>query len=170
MQKLPPAEEAKALFHVAKDWSVWRWLTEKKRVRAAADRANEALDALDRQIKDSWREPLKAAYRELEAEEAFENDPQTKADFEAAKETAKDVDPAVKATARRLREADNEAYNARMDAEDIFDEADRRLSSSLARKGAHRAIESWELKESAIRMSESAGKSYKSHKHAETAP
>jgi hypothetical protein len=166
MHKLPPAEEAKALFHVAKEWSVWHWLTDKKRVRAAADRANEALDALDLKIKASWSDPLKAAYRELEAEEAFENDPQAKADFAQAQQAAKDVDAAVKEAARRLREADNEAYNARMDAEDIFDEAERRLSSSLARKGAKRAIESWELKETAIRLSEAAGKSYSSAKTA----
>ena len=123
-------------------------------VRAAADRANEALDALDRQIKDSWREPLKAAYRELEAEEAFEHDPQTKADFEAAQEAAKDVDPTVKAAARRLREADNEAYNARMDAEDIFDEADRRFELQPGAQGratGHRILGSEGIRDPHVR-------------------
>ena len=43
MRKLIPVEEAKALMNEAKDWGVWRWLTEKRRVRAAANAAVEAL-------------------------------------------------------------------------------------------------------------------------------
>ncbi len=157
MHKLPAVEEAKAFFREAAEWSVWRWLTEKKRARSIADRANEILDAVDRAVKDSWGEDLKKAYRELEAEEEFEADPGKKAAYIKAREAAKDVAPALKAVARRIREADNEAYNAHMDAEDTFDEADRKLSAELARQGSKRAVESWELHESAIRKSEAAG-------------
>lgn len=41
MQKLAAAEEATDLMNEAKDWSVWHWLLEKKRVRAADDGAVE---------------------------------------------------------------------------------------------------------------------------------
>jgi hypothetical protein len=158
MHRLPAAEEAKVLFEEAKNWSVWRWLTEKKRARSTADVANAALDELDKKVKEGWCDALARAYRELEAAEAFESDPKSKREFERAREAASDVPPAIKASARRIREADNEAYNARMDAEDIFDEADRRLSATLARQAAQRAIESWELHEVAIRKAEAAGK------------
>jgi hypothetical protein len=43
MRKLNEVEEAKALKDEAKDWGVWKWLWEKSRVRAAADRAVDAL-------------------------------------------------------------------------------------------------------------------------------
>jgi hypothetical protein len=42
-----------------------RWLREKKRVRKAADKANDALDALEQEIKRSWNAELTAAYDEL---------------------------------------------------------------------------------------------------------
>jgi hypothetical protein len=67
MLNLPEVEKAKALMTGAVGWSVMRWLSEKKKVRVAADRANDALDALDREVKDSWSDELKAAYLELPA-------------------------------------------------------------------------------------------------------
>jgi hypothetical protein len=145
MHKLIPVEEAKLLFHEAKDWSVWRWLTEKKRCRSAADRAWEALGESEKQAKSSWSEDLVKAYRAVEAEEKGDN-------------RANGVDPALKTIATRIREADNEAYNAHMDAEDQFDEAEKRLSAAMARQAAQRAIEAWELTEKAIRKAEFAGR------------
>src|SRR5208337_1928667 len=65
MLNMPEVEKAKALMTVAVDWSVMRWLAEKKKVRTAADIANAALDALDREIKSSWSDELKAAYDDL---------------------------------------------------------------------------------------------------------
>ena len=47
MHKLPEVEEAKALMNEATEWSVMKWLREKKRVRKVADQANAALDKLD---------------------------------------------------------------------------------------------------------------------------
>jgi hypothetical protein len=41
-----------------------------------------------------------------------------------------------------------------MDAEETFDEAERQLSTSLAREGCRKAIQSWELHEKAIRRAE----------------
>ena len=51
MQKLTPVEDAKTLLHEAKDWSVWRWLTEKRRLRTTADAAWEALEDCERKVK-----------------------------------------------------------------------------------------------------------------------
>ena len=156
MQKLAPVEDAKKLMNEAKDWSVWRWLTEKKRVRAAADAAVAALDEADKKVKASWSEDLMKAYQELEAEAALEDDPQTKAQFEKAKADASNVAPEVKAVAKRVKEADDEAEDARWDAEDTFDAAERRLSAAMARQGAQKAIDSWDLREKAIRKAEAA--------------
>jgi hypothetical protein len=43
-----------------------------------------------------------------------------------------------------------------LDAEDTFDVAEKKLSASLAREGARKAIESWDLREAAIRKAEAA--------------
>jgi hypothetical protein len=52
------------------------------------------------------------------------------------------------------REKDDEAYRARMDAEKTFDDAEKQLSTSLAREGCRKAIFSWDLHEKAIRKAE----------------
>jgi hypothetical protein len=43
-----------------------------------------------------------------------------------------------------------------MDAESTFDEAEKQLSTALAREGCRKAIHSWELFEKAIHLSEGA--------------
>ena len=65
MQKLAPVEDAKTLFNEAKDWSVWRWLTEKNRARATADAAWEALEAFEEQVKAGWAEDWIALREQL---------------------------------------------------------------------------------------------------------
>jgi len=50
MHKLAPVEDAKTLFNEAKDWSVWRWLIEKKHARTTADAAWEALEACEEKV------------------------------------------------------------------------------------------------------------------------
>src|ERR1019366_2253616 len=107
MQKLPLVEEAKALMHVASDWSIWHWLTDKKRVRRTADAGTEALNELEKQVKAGWSDDLKLAYHELEAQEAFDANPRLKRQFEKAQEAAKDIDPEIKLAIRKVREADN---------------------------------------------------------------
>ncbi len=142
MRKLAAVEEAKELFNEAKDWGVWRWLLEKKRVRAAADVANAALDEADASVKAGWSEELKRAYRELEPGRRGKRQ--------------LEVNPEIQRLATQVKEADERAYEAHLDAERMFDEAERRLSASMAREGAERAIESWVLHEKAIRKAEAA--------------
>jgi hypothetical protein len=157
MQKLTEVEEARALMNEAKEWGLWRWLWEKGRVRATADRAVDALSDLEKKVKASWTDDLKKAYCELEAEASL-NGGKSRRAYEKAKEEAKDVDPAVKLAVQRVKEADDVAYNARMDAEDTFDEAERRLDTGMACEGAQKAIDSWDLREKAIRRAEAVGR------------
>ncbi len=144
MRKLAAVEEAKALMNEAVSWSVMKWLREKKRVRRVADQANAALDELDCAVKARWGAEVKTAYEELSAQSG------TKGHHSPAGSTNDEVRQFV----RKVKEADDEAYRARMDAENTFDEAERRLSTSLAREGCHKAILSWDLHQKAIRRAE----------------
>jgi hypothetical protein len=154
MKKLVAVEEAKALMNEAKDWSLWRWLLEKGRVRVAADEAVAALDDLEKKVKAAWADHLNKAYHELEAQASLALNPRARRQYEKAKEEAKKIDPQIKITVQRVKEADDEAYRARLDAEETFDRAERQLSASLARQGAQKAIDSWELRLKAIRKAE----------------
>jgi len=58
------------------------------------------------------------------------------------------------AYAKKVKEADDEAQRAHLDAEATFDEAEKQLSTRLAREGCRKAIESWDLHEKAIRKAE----------------
>ena len=51
------------------EWGVWKWLTEKNRVREVADEARAALDEQEIQVKQSWPEEYKLAYNDLVAED-----------------------------------------------------------------------------------------------------
>ena len=133
---------------------MWHWLLEKGRVRAAADRAVDALGEAEKKVKASWPDDLKMAYQELEAQAAFERNARAKHRYEKANEEARDVDHEIKLAVKRVKEADDEAENARLDAEATFDEAERLLSASMAREGAQKAIDSWELRMKAIRKAE----------------
>jgi hypothetical protein len=144
MRKLSEVAEATALMTEGIEWSVVKWLKEKKRVRKAADTANDALDALNKQTKDFWNEELKAAYQELAAPAA-----------KPGNRSSTIVSQAM-VIAKAVKKADDAAHRARMDAEDTFDEAERQLSTRLAREGCRKAIASWELHEEAIRKAEAA--------------
>ena len=117
------------------EWSVVRWLKEKRKVRKLADRANAALDVLDREVKAAWPAELQEAYAALSRGEQVESEP-----------------------ARRVKRADDSAARARAQAEKTFDEAEEQLSARLAREGCLQAIQSWELREQAIQMSERQSK------------
>ena len=158
MQKLIPVEEARALMNEAKDWSVWRWLTERRRVREAADRATAALNEAERKVKASWSDDLKKAYREAELEASVNGNPRVKRQYEKAKEEAQGVDPEIKVAARKVKQADDEAEDTRLDAEATFDEAERRLSAAMAREGAQKAIDTYDLHERAIRRAEAVAR------------
>ena len=143
MQRLTAVEEAKTLMNEAKDWSVWHWLLEKRRVRSTADKATDALGALEKKVKAAWSEDLKKAYRDL-----------------SGNGKAGKIQSDLKLALERIRQADDAAYDARMDAEATFDEAERRLSADMARVGAEKAIEAWELREKAIRRAEAVGRNH----------
>jgi hypothetical protein len=138
VRKLPKVEEAKALMTEAVEWSVMKWLREKKRVRKTADRANDALDQLSKETKLLWSGELRAAYGAL-----AENT-----------NRGKQPDAEIPNAVKQVKRADEEAFRARMDAESAFDEAERQLSTSMAREGCRKAIYSWELHEKAIRIAE----------------
>lgn len=148
MDKLPEVEAAKALMTEAMTWSVMKWLREKKRVRKTADLANAALDQASEAVRERWPEPIRRAYEALVT--------QTAGTVSAHRQQAAPVktDPAATLAASKSRDADDEAYRAHMDAEKTFDDAERQLSTSLAREGCRKAIHSWDLHEKAIRKAE----------------
>jgi len=130
MRKLAEVEDAKALMSEAQDWSIWRWLLEKSRVRQTADKGTAALDELEKKVKAGWSKELKAAYKAAGSD----------------------------SVATRVKKADEEARQARIAAEEMFDEAERRLSAGLAREAARKAIHAYELREKAIRKAEAAAR------------
>jgi hypothetical protein len=159
MRKLVQVEDAKSLLEVAKEWGVWKWLTEKKRVRQTADIAWEAFDELEKDVKSGWSDDLQIAYAELVAETALaEGGAPAKRKYEKVKKEAAAVDPKIKAVALKLKEGDDEAYRVRMDAERMFDEAEKRLSTSMAREASQVAIDAYNLREKAVRKAETAAR------------
>jgi len=159
MRKLVEVEDAKSLLEVAKNWGVWKWLTEKKRVRQTADTAWEAFDVLEKEVKSAWSDDLQKATSELEAEAALaEGGAPAKRKYEKAKKEAEHVDPQIKATAKKVKDALDEAYSVRMKAEDMFDEAEKRLSTSMAREASQVAIDAYNMREKAVRKAEAAGR------------
>lgn len=156
MQKLIAVEEARRLLNVGKEWSIWRWLFEKRRVRTVADAGTAALDELEKKVKAGWSDDLKKAYREVEMQARSEGNHKASYSYEKAREDAKSIDLPVKLSARRVKEADDIAYDARMDAEATFDEAEKLLSGSMAREGAQKALDAYALREKAIRRAEAA--------------
>ena len=143
MKMLPEVETAKQLMNEAMKWSVMMWLREKKRVRKTADQANEALDRLSEQLRQRWPEDLRLAYNALSI----------RSNGDTRKESASKI-AGASAAAQKLKEADDEAFRAKMAAERTFDEAEKRLSTSLAREGCVKAIQAWELHEKAISQAE----------------
>jgi hypothetical protein len=158
MQKIPAVEEARELFQVARNWAVWRWLFEKKKARRTADAAVEAFDEVEKKVKAGWTEDMRKAYREAEAEAAVDGNARSRHRYEKAQQEARDVPEELKMAVRRVKEADDRAYEARMDAERIFEEAEKQLSAALSRQGAERALESWDLREKAIRRAEAVAR------------
>jgi hypothetical protein len=147
MEKLPEVETARTLMTEAMRWSVVRWLREKKRVRKTADQANAALDRLSEEIQQRWADPLRAAYTALPARFSTARSHKAQASSAAA--------PDIVLVASQIKESDDAADGARMDAEETFDRAEKQLSTALAREGCRKAIYSWDLHEKAIRKAES---------------
>jgi hypothetical protein len=160
MRKLTEVEEAKRLMIEAMDWSVFKWLWEKRSVRATADQANAALDQLERKVKARWSDELKSAYKELETPVGSTTKKRRQPDLQPPPV----VDREIRLFLDKVKRADAKAYRAHMDAENTFDEAERLLSTGLAREGCQKAIDSWNLHEQAIRLAE-AGTSKATRKH-----
>lgn len=150
MRKLVEVEEAKALMTEAMGWSVFTWLWQKSRVRETADRANAALDELNKRVKDHWRGDLKSAHKQLKRVAAGTVRDRASADPDPPPA----VTPEIVTFLDDVKRADHKAHRARMDAEKTFDEAEKILSTSLAVEGCKKAIRSWELHEAAIRLAE----------------
>lgn len=149
MKKIPEVETAKALMTEALGWSVLKWLREKKRVRKVADQANAALDHGNRLVKHQWPAAIRAAYEALDKQQSH---PMKTADQNESRSATNNAQAI--SSAKRVKAADEEAYRARMDAEDTFDIAEKQLSTALAREGCKKAIRSWQLHENATRMAE----------------
>jgi len=148
MEKIAAVETAKALMTGAVAWSVLKWLREKKTVRKTADQANATLDRLNQEVKDRWPDGVKTAYDSLSVQRG------NGAARNHHEPTSAVIDQQALLAAKKVKEADDQAYRARMDAEETFDEAEKKLSTALAREGCRKAIHSWELHEKAIRKAE----------------
>ncbi|HLY19291.1 MAG TPA: hypothetical protein VKR61_18825 [Bryobacteraceae bacterium] len=159
MRKLVQVEDAKSLLDEAKDWGVWKWLTEKKRVRQTADIAWETFDELEKEVRSGWSDDLQKAFDELAAETTVaEGGAPAKRKYDKAKKDAAHVDPKIKAVALKLKEADDQYYKLRMQAEDMFDEAEKRMSTSMAREASQVAIDAYNLREKSVRKAEMAAR------------
>ena len=141
MKSIKEVEQARAIMKAAEDWSVLRWLSEKKKVRRAADAANAALRAQHEQVKSQWPTDLRKAYDAL-----------------AAKASPNGCSAETVRLARRLYDADVKANAAHEQAEATFAEAEKRLSAFMARQGCAEALHSWELLEKANSSAASAAK------------
>jgi hypothetical protein len=158
MRKLPAVEDARAIMTQGMEWGVWKWLLEKKRVRAIADEARAALDEFEMKVKAAWSDELKIAYNQLVSQDGNAKQARQKAKL-GKKEQASKIDSQVMDAVRRVKVADDEAYNAHEDAEDVFAEAEKRMSTSGAREGARKALEAYDLHEAAIRKAEALARS-----------
>jgi hypothetical protein len=143
MHKLPEVQEAKELMNEAMEWSSFKWLWEKSKVRQQADRANAALDHAERHIKAKWSDETKAAYKQFSAMKPKSQNPEAVQTLAAVVELVK-----------KVVDLDHAAKHARADAEDTFEDAEKKMSTDLAREGCKKAIRSWELHLKAIRSAE----------------
>lgn len=151
MRKLSAVEEARVVMTEATEWGLWRWLLEKGRVQEIADRATDALAKADEKVKSGWSAELKAAYTELLDEEKPQRGHRRKEDGEN-----NGIAEAGKLTAKQVKDAYDRGQRARVDAENTFAEAERRMSTDLARLGCKKALVSYDLRERAIRKAEAA--------------
>jgi hypothetical protein len=162
MRKLPAVEDAKSIMRQGMDWGMWKWMLEKTRVRQTADEARAALDEFEKKVKSGWGDDLKLAYNHLvlENENGNGNGKRPRKNGAAGKNPKPpDIDPELLDAVRLMMDADHEAYNAHEDAEDVFAEAEERMSTNMAREGARKALVAYDLHEAAIRKAEALGRS-----------
>jgi len=148
MRKLVEVKEATVLMTEAMEWSVFKWLFEKSKVRETADQAKEALDASERAVKARWGDHAKAAYKSLTMKAKSTRKGQADPNAEQS------ADCAILDLVEEVLQADKAAERAGVDAENTFDEAEERLDVAMAREGCRKAIHAWTLREKAIRKAE----------------
>jgi hypothetical protein len=158
MRKLVAVENARAIMADGMEWGVWKWLMEKKRVRAIADEARAALDELEMKVKETWSNDYKIAYNQLVTEDDTPKRGRKQAN-DKKKEDSRNADPKVLEAVKRVKDADDEAYNAHEDAEGAFAEAERKMSTSMAREAARMALVAYDRHEAAIRKAEAHARS-----------
>lgn len=134
----------------AMKWSVMKWLREKKNVRRTADDANAVLDKLNREVKKRWPDSVKSSYETLVAQSAASK--HGTRDHPKTSPSATESEASL--LAKKIKDANDEAYRARAIAEAAFDEAETQLSTRLAREGCLKAIQAWDMLEEAIRQAE----------------
>jgi hypothetical protein len=155
MRKLEAVEEARAVMTQGLEWGVFKWLLEKPKVRKIADRATDALNDAEDKVKATWSYELKRTYNYL----VTQNGDASKAKRGTkSKEDPGAIDPELLAIAKRVLRADEETEIMRLDAEDTFAEGERKLSVSMARDGARKALATYDLHEKAIRKAEAAAR------------
>jgi hypothetical protein len=113
MKKFDEVEQAKALMTEGLDWSVIKWIAEKKRVRKTADKANNLLWTTQKTLREFWSDELIAAYDALAGGDG-------NSDRQRSKQNGAAIDPEIKRLAHALKKADDEAYAAHLDAEETF--------------------------------------------------
>lgn len=142
MNRLSEVEKAITLMREAMQWTVMKWLLEKNRVRKAADRANAALDHQILVAKQRWPQNVTLAYKSLASSRP------------ACQPDRSPTDQRLFTLIKKFRQAEEDAYAARASAESTFDDAEKLLSTRLAREGCTKAIEAWNLLEKAIHKAE----------------
>lgn len=157
MKKLSAVEDARTIMKEGTEWGVWKWLSEKKRVRAIADQARAALDQAEMQVKQTWPEEYKLAYNDVISQNAGGKRAR-KGAKQGGSATAVKADPKIMTAVKSIAAADDEAYNAHEDAEDVFAEAERKMSTAGAREGARMALIAYDKHEEAIRKAEAVVK------------
>lgn len=158
MRKLPAVENARALMTEGMGWGMWKWLTEKKHVRATADEARAALDDLEKKVKATWNDDLKHAYNQLLSTGSSRKRSPRNGEAGTKAKTPR-LDDHVLIALRRVMQADDDAYDAHETAEEAFAEAEQRMSTNLAREGARKALAAYDLHEAAIRQAEALARS-----------
>jgi len=152
MKKLEAVETSRAIMTQGMEWGVFKWLLEKPKVRKIADKATEALNNAEDSVKATWSDDLKRAYNYL-ATQGGESGKK-----KGGKSKAEEFDAEVLAIAKGVYDADEETETMRLDAEDTFAEGEKKLSVSMAREGASKALATYDLHEKAIRKAEAAAK------------
>ncbi len=158
MRKLSAVEDARAIMTQGMDWGMWKWMLEKKTVRGIADKARATLDDVEMRVKLTWSDELKIAFNQL-----VEEDGNSKRSGRRAKDDkrvkSQNADAKIMAVVKGVKQADDDAYNAHEDAEDLFAEAERKMSTSMAREAAGKALVAYDLHEAAIRKAEAVSHS-----------